>query len=258
MGAALSFTHTGRDTLVITLPPAAGLIAQVNYFDQVFRQSGTTGWILLLLSVAVTAWTCILLFACRRRTLCPPELYHALADRLQRGDAITARRALAEEPSVLARLADAGLAAELNDEPPDRVETAVAKAGADAYARWNWRIGYLAVAAAIAPMLGLLGTVIGMVEAFASRGIGDWSSQQGALAAAISKALITTLMGLVIAIPTLLVHAILRHRLGLIMLEASSRCDALLANFRLSRREKAELDRLVKPPPTHAATRSSP
>ena len=210
-------------------------LAQTSYFDAIFVGGGLVSWILLLLSAAVLAWVLILLFACRQHTLCPRELYNGLVDRLGDGDPGGARRFLDEEPSTLARMVEAGLAAQLDGEPPDRVEAAVEAAGADEHARWTWRIGYIALAAAVAPMLGLLGTVVGMIDAFNTLGLSERITQQSELGRAISKALITTHMGLVIAIPALVAHALLRHRLGLVMLQCATRAKVLMGLFRQSR-----------------------
>ncbi len=218
---------------MITLAPHA--LAKTDYFNYIFFQGGLTSWMLVAMSVAVLAWVLIMLAGCRRQGLCPPALHNQLVELLGDGDAAGAARLLAQDGSVLGRMVEAGLEADAAGEPPDRVDAAVAKAGADQFTRWSYRLGYLTVGAAVAPMLGLLGTVIGMIEAFASLGIGEHVTQQSELASAIAKALITTYEGLVIAIPTLTVFALLRHRLGLIMLEASARTDALLRLWRQAR-----------------------
>jgi biopolymer transport protein ExbB len=78
---------------------------------------------------------------------------------------------------------------------------------------------FLAIAAAAAPLLGLLGTVIGMIKTFqliTIFGTGDAKS----LSSGISEALVTTALGLVVAIPTLILHGALsrmaKHKLGLL------------------------------------------
>lgn len=64
----------------------------------------------------------------------------------------------------------------------------------------------------IAPLLGLLGTVIGMIETFDSLATMTLYSQSGGIAGGISQALFTTQMGLTVAIPGLLVHSILNRK----------------------------------------------
>ena len=82
----------------------------------------------------------------------------------------------------------------------------------------NRHLDTIAVIAAAAPLLGLLGTVSGMIRMFktiTSYGTGDPSL----LAGGISEALVTTEVGLVIAIPMLLLHTFLRNRRNIIRSE---------------------------------------
>lgn len=71
-------------------------------------------------------------------------------------------------------------------------------------------LGTIAVIAAVAPLLGLLGTVSGMIETFKLMAIFG-SGDAGAVSGGISEALVTTELGLIVAIPALLLHAILQR-----------------------------------------------
>jgi biopolymer transport protein ExbB len=92
-------------------------------------------------------------------------------------------------------------------------------------------LGTLAILAAVAPLLGLLGTVTGIIETFQSIllfGTGDPRLMSGG----ISQALVTTVMGLVVAIPILIVHSLLSargNRLIQILDEKSAAAVARLA-----------------------------
>lgn len=111
----------------------------------------------------------------------------------------------------------------------------------------NNRISYLNDIGRVAPMVGLLGTVIGMIEAFNDIGSGV---QHMELAPGVSKALITTAAGLVIGIPSLIFYSIFRGKVQKLIAEleaAMTHIMALLAaqykraNYRAStRRETAE------------------
>ncbi|MBX3617818.1 MAG: MotA/TolQ/ExbB proton channel family protein [Nitrosomonas sp.] len=79
----------------------------------------------------------------------------------------------------------------------------------------------------IAPLLGLLGTVIGMIETFDSLATMTLHSQSGGIAGGISQALFTTQMGLTVAIPGLLVHSILKRKQHQIELDLSQIKDLL-------------------------------
>ncbi len=65
---------------------------------------------------------------------------------------------------------------------------------------------------AVAPLLGLLGTVSGMIETFASLGDMTLYTQSGGIAGGISQALLTTQFGLTVAIPGLIIHGLLERR----------------------------------------------
>ena len=81
----------------------------------------------------------------------------------------------------------------------------------------------------VAPLLGLLGTVIGMIETFDSLGDMSLFSQSGGIAGGISQALITTQMGLAVAIPGLIVNGALSRRQKNIELELAQLKDILCA-----------------------------
>jgi biopolymer transport protein ExbB/TolQ len=71
------------------------------------------------------------------------------------------------------------------------------------------RLPYLSILANVATLLGLLGTVFGLITAFSSVGAADPSQRSSFLAAGISQALNTTALGLLIAVPTLVLHGFL-------------------------------------------------
>jgi len=101
--------------------------------------------------------------------------------------------------------------------------------------RLRRRLGGIAVLAAIAPLLGLLGTVTGIIQTFAviqSTG----GTDVGLMAGGIAQALVTTATGLIIAIPTLICHRML---VGLLdRLVSAAECKAAIALTLLSREEK--------------------
>jgi biopolymer transport protein ExbB len=86
----------------------------------------------------------------------------------------------------------------------------------------------------VAPLLGLLGTVIGMIETFDSLGDMSLFSQSGGIAGGISQALFTTQMGLAVSIPGLIVNGILGRRQKDIELELAQLKDILCADQKAS------------------------
>jgi len=90
---------------------------------------------------------------------------------------------------------------------------AIEEAGENETSKLFRRTEVLATIAAIAPMLGLTGTVVGMIEAFMTIANQEGAAQAQDLAEGIGQALVTTLMGLAIAIPTMVACNYFRHKI---------------------------------------------
>jgi biopolymer transport protein ExbB len=102
--------------------------------------------------------------------------------------------------------------------PREQIKTIVEEVGGRETAPLERYLGLLGTIATISPLLGLLGTVLGMIEAFtviAAQGGGTPATLGGG----ISKALITTAAGLTVAIPTILLHKYLTSRVDRMVLE---------------------------------------
>ena len=109
-------------------------------------------------------------------------------------------------------------AMKLEGNPRDRIKQEVEEIGALETVVVNRYLGLLSTIATITPLLGLLGTVIGMIQAFnviAFHGVGTPATLGGG----ISQALITTAAGLSVAIPAILLHRYLASRAGLVIVE---------------------------------------
>ncbi|MDR2704460.1 MAG: MotA/TolQ/ExbB proton channel family protein [Planctomycetaceae bacterium] len=98
--------------------------------------------------------------------------------------------------------------------------------------RLEQKLGWIAMIAGIAPMLGLLGTVFGMVDSFNVIARSGTAPQASELAAGISTALITTQVGLLIAIPAMIVYEYLRNKLALLVLELTVQTENLMNRFK--------------------------
>lgn len=153
---------------------------------------------------------------------------HAALDELQ---ATTEPGALAERlaahPTPLGRVLLA--AARTAQQAPDQAEaeaSRVAVAELDQYESW---LPLLAYVAQIAPLFGLLGTVLGMVELFSSMESAGDAISTTTLSSGIWKALLTTAAGLLIAIPTMGLHVWLSRRLELLQHRMEEGVGRLLA-----------------------------
>jgi biopolymer transport protein ExbB len=100
-------------------------------------------------------------------------------------------------------------------------------------------VTYLATIGTLGPMLGLVGTVFGMIETFMVMGSGK-TPNPGELAVGISHALVITLIGIAISIPAIFCHAFFRNRLVRIAMDSANIADDLLTQmYHNSRRSGA-------------------
>ena len=101
---------------------------------------------------------------------------------------------------------------------PDTREEIVNREASEQIARLEKRINWLSIIGTLAPMIGLLGTVIGLVEAFYQIEQQGGQVQPGDLASGIWTALLTTVFGLIVALPTLAIYHFLDNRIAAITL----------------------------------------
>lgn len=135
----------------------------------------------------------------------------ALLTAVQEGGPTRALELCSQKKTPLARIMQAGLSRA--GAPFLEVEKAVEDAGAREVRRLSSNLRPLVVVALIAPLLGLLGTVWGMISAFSTIAVRDGLGRPEMLASGISQALITTAAGLAIAIPTQAAYFFLRGRI---------------------------------------------
>ncbi len=166
--------------------------------------------ILLGGSIAGVATIFICMMEVREKTIVPRKSVARLRDlaRAQRWEdvALSAN----EDENFVARVVRATLAAPATDKTAMR--EAAELAASEESARWFRRIDVLNVIGNLGPLVGLAGTVYGMILAFTSLGEAGGQAGPGDLSLGISKALFHTLLGLCLAIPCLLVYGLYRGR----------------------------------------------
>ncbi|MEA1952287.1 MAG: MotA/TolQ/ExbB proton channel family protein, partial [Planctomycetota bacterium] len=155
-----------------------------------------------------------------------------------------ARQRCHGQPSFLAFVLGAGLAEV--EGGWTAVEKAVEDATADQSARLFRKIEYLSVIGNIAPMLGLLGTVIGMIFAFQQVAETQGAARAGDLAEGIYLALVTTVEGLIVAIPALATFAVFRNRVDQLVAEVAYSAQHTLVPLKRGYRQRGAA---TQPPP---------
>jgi biopolymer transport protein ExbB len=182
-----------------------------------FQQSGPLGWPLLICSILAVgvAVERIVVFLWRGTSY--PRFQAHLLDALEAGGTAAAREFLADHRSPLARVAEVYLD---HEQSTDSLrEEVVSREASIQLNIMERRVHWLSVIGSLAPMIGLLGTVLGLVQAFKQIESLGGQVQPGDLAAGIWTALLTTVFGLTVALPTLAVYHFLEHRVGAVQLQ---------------------------------------
>jgi biopolymer transport protein ExbB len=169
------------------------------------------------------------LLTARRENVVPASLVEGFEAHLNEKRYQEAYEMAKGDESFLGQVLSAGLA-KLSAGYEQAIE-AMQEVGEDENMKLEHRLSYLALIGNLSPMIGLLGTVHGMVNAFWEIGVAGAAVQPQRLAEGISKALLTTLIGLIIAIPAIAVYNILRNRVQRLVLEAGILSEGLMSRF---------------------------
>jgi biopolymer transport protein ExbB len=183
----------------------------------------------------------------RRSELMPDGFADQIRELLLAGRVVEADQTCRQQPCLLAFVLLNGLA-EL-ETGWTAVEKAMEDAMAEQSARLFRRIEYLSVIGNIAPMVGLLGTVVGLIMAFYEVASTQGAAGAGELASGIYHALVSTVAGLIIAIPAMGVFAIFRNRIDQLVAEAAYLAQHAMAPLKRRRLRTAATVAAPPPPP---------
>lgn len=212
--------------LALAALPAAA--QDLNIASQLVN-GGTGVLVIGALSVLALAVGLERLVHLRARRLAPPELAEEARDLWRAGRFEELRARTADADSILARIL--AWLVEQRYLPPEQLAARAGEMASLELRQQQHKAYALNVVATIAPIVGLLGTVVGMIESFhviAGNGMGDPSL----LAGGISKALVNTAAGLSVALPSLAMHHYLRHRLAGIGFVLEAQLNAVLDEVR--------------------------
>lgn len=191
------------------------------------------GWfwltIFLLLSFAMVALIMMNILQVRRESLLPADFIESFEQKLNARDFQGAYESARNDDSFVGRVLAAGMS-RLNRGYPEVVE-GMQEVGEDETMAMEHRLSYLALIGSVAPMLGLMGTVQGMIASFSTIAQSATSPKPSDLAKGISTALFTTLIGLGIAVPAMVFYSILRNRIARFVLEVGMVSEGLMSRF---------------------------
>jgi len=188
------------------------------------------GPIFLIISFTLVALFVMNLLTARRENVIPTELVEGFEEQLNAKQYQQAYELAKSDQSFLGHVLSAGLGRISSGYSP--ALEAMQEIGEEENMRLEHRLSYLALIGTLCPMIGLLGTVSGMIDSFkliANTATGAPDPQM--LAKGISTALFTTFVGLSLAIPALAAYNLLRNRVSRLVLEVGVVSEGLMSRF---------------------------
>lgn len=224
--------------LILTVAPVVLLAAdqalRVVPLREIFDKGGIAMKWIALLSVLSLFLTFLYAFTMRQGTLCPKRFLRDAEDAAEEGDLEALRALCASNESPAARIIESAAEVLAGDNRVDYmvVRDALEDEGVrQAGALWQ-RIQYLQDIAVISPMLGLLGTVLGMMHSFAGLEAGvAFANKADALAAGVAEALYTTAAGLVVGILSMAIYAFFRGQVNRLVGGMENACNRVLRRY---------------------------
>ncbi len=199
--------------------------AQRSLLDLV-RAGGPVGYAIILLSLCGLALVVDAFLRLKEQQLIPANLVSQVHELTGKGRFEEVLTICKTHDSMLGRIISAGLSdGRLG---LDAVREGLEQQGVMEVTRLRERIGYIGLIASVAPMLGLLGTVTGMIASFRLLGEAQGAARPDELALGISQALVTTCMGLVVAVPLMFFYAFFRNRITRLGNEAAAAGEKML------------------------------
>ena len=185
--------------------------------------------VFLLLSFGLVALLVMCFMQFRKVVMMPPELSTQFEQHLENKEFQQAYELAKNDDSYLGKVLSAGMS-KLQSGYPSAVE-AMQAAESEQAMNLEHKISFVSLVGALAPMFGLLGTVDGMVAAFMKIAQSTTTPKPNELATGISQALVTTLIGLWLAIPAIACYALLKNWLQRFNMEVDDESMRLMSRF---------------------------
>ncbi len=210
--------------------------ATMSGIEWFIKSSGWIGLLILGLSIYFVSLIIRLFMEMRQEIAIPADLVARTQDSIKTRDFQGAFDAARQDDSFLGRVLTAGIA-ELPNGLPDARE-ALERVGEAETVEMEKRISMLAVLGTLGPMIGLLGTLLGMIESFSAISMGGQTLKANEVAGGISKALLLTFEGVSLSVPAIYFFAYFRNRVSTISVNAMLEADQLLRFFYRTGRSK--------------------
>jgi biopolymer transport protein ExbB len=195
-----------------------------------YKNAGIIGYLIIVMSIVALALIIENFMNIKREKLAPPELIDELEALFDEENFQEATELCEQEKNYLTRCVGSGLSK--LGHPFETIQITVRETETEEAVKLFQKIGWLSLIAAIAPMMGLFGTVTGMFVTFSTIAAAGGSVSPAILASGIKMALITTIFGLTVAIPVGVCFFMLRGRVIRISTEVNAIAEDLFERFR--------------------------
>ena len=201
--------------------------------QEILRISGWPMYVLVVVSLFAAALVIYFLFVMREEQVVPQALRTALQERIAAGSLHDAHDLCTASPCPLSSVALAGMnyLQTMPDASAELLRDVVEGEGSRQGEAIQGQTRYLMDIASIAPMIGLLGTVLGMVRAFKAIAVDEAMARPLVLADGVRQALYTTAAGLLIAIPVMIAYAFFRERANMLVSRLETASTETLAGL---------------------------
>ncbi len=214
---------------------ASTLVAQEapeapNPIAEVFLHAGVIGWVIVLISIVSMALIIENFMTIKRDKLAPPDVIDELEALFDEENFQEALELCEQERTYFTNVVQAGLAK--LGHSFETIQSAVREMEEEESVKLFQKIGWLSLISASAPMMGLLGTVTGMFITFGTIAAAGGSVSPAILAGGIKLALVTTIFGLIVAIPVGGFFFVFRNRVVRTSIEVNAIAEDLFERFR--------------------------
>jgi biopolymer transport protein ExbB len=215
-------------SLIAQSDPAAEQSFLSEVFD--YEKAGPIGYLIMLMSVVAVALIIENFMTIKREKLAPPDLLDELEALFDGENFQDAVELCEQEKNYLTNVVGAGLSK--LGHSFETMQTSIREMQTEESVKLFQKIGWLSLISAIAPMMGLFGTVTGMFITFGKIASSGGNVNPAVLAGGIKMALITTMLGLSVAIPVGIAFFTLRNRVIRTSTEINAITEDLFERFR--------------------------
>lgn len=195
-----------------------------------YKNCGTVGYLIMVLSIIAGALIIENFMNIKREKLAPPDLLNDIEALFDGENFQEAVELCEQEKNYMTNVIGAGLSK--LGHAFETMQTSIREMQTEETVKLFQKIGWLSLISAIAPMMGLFGTVTGMFVTFGTIAAAGGSVSPATLASGIKMALITTILGLTVAIPVGIAFYTLRNRVIRVSTEINAISENLFERFR--------------------------